>query len=72
MGRLYGIVNQMKELKKWYYKQIRKVNRSNRLSINDDVYMKYIYLRQQKLGEVHVLEAEYGFYSDAPFTEGFY
>jgi hypothetical protein len=72
MGRLYGIVNQMKELKNWYYKQIRKANRSNQIIDVDDVYKKYIYLRQQKLDELHPLEREYGFYSEAPFTEGFY
>jgi hypothetical protein len=49
-----------------------KVKRSNRLPINDDVYMTYIYLRQQKFDEVNALEREYEFYSHSPFTKGFY
>jgi hypothetical protein len=64
--RLYRIVNQMNELKNWYYNQCMKANRSNHLTINDDD-LKYQILRENKLTDVHALEREYGFFSSVAF-----
>jgi hypothetical protein len=78
-SELYEIVKQMKQLRKNYYKQLKELNH---LSINDnaymtnhldnDAYMQYLNLRQNKLNKISKLERKYGFYSDAPFTLGYY
>jgi hypothetical protein len=67
MSKLHKIVNQIHELKENFYNQSMKVKRSNRLSINNDVYMTNIYLSQQKLDEVYALEREYGFLFQCSF-----
>jgi hypothetical protein len=60
------VVNHMRELKNWY-------NNLYMMSyLNDNAHMKYLELRQTELNKIYGLERKYGFYSDAPFTLGYY
>jgi hypothetical protein len=40
--------------------------------LNNEAYKQYLNLRQNKLNKIYALERKYGFYSDAPFHEGYY
>jgi hypothetical protein len=63
INKLHKIVNQMIELKEYYYNQCIKPNGSNHLTIDDNAYKIYVYFRYQKMGEVHGMEKENGFNS---------
>jgi hypothetical protein len=57
------VVNHMRELKNWYNKQF---------ITNDIAYTKFINIRYELLNQIYALEKKYGFYSNNPFTEGYY
>jgi hypothetical protein len=57
------VVNHMRELKNWYNKQF---------ITNDVAYTRFINIRNELLNQIYVLEKKYRFYSDGPFTEGYY